>query len=46
MGEDGYRSGHEETLDDDELFAQLEAELGEDQSTAYERDEGVQEMMK
>ncbi|KAF7792914.1 hypothetical protein EIP86_004016 [Pleurotus ostreatoroseus] len=46
MGEEGYRSAHAETLDDDELFAQLEAELEDDQSTAYERDDGVQEMMK
>ena len=46
MGEEGYRSAPAETLDDDELFAQLEAELEDDQSTAFERDDGVQEMMK
>lgn len=31
---------------DDDLFAQLEAELEDDDTTARERDEGIQEMMR
>ena len=37
---------HEEDLDDDELFAQLEAELEGDDSTAVERERGMKEMMQ
>lgn len=35
----------DETMNDDELFAQLEAELDDDDSTATERERGMQEMI-
>ena len=44
---DRLRASHDEPeIDDEELFAQMEAELDDDDTTSKERERGMQEMMQ
>lgn len=40
------RRERDDDVDDDEIFAELEAELDDDNLTAREREHGMQEMMQ
>ena len=40
------RRERDDPMDDDELFAELEAELDDDDTTAKERERGLQDMMQ